>query len=506
MRRTWSELLWGKSATFLYLFIASVVLLFTCLGSREIWTQEHRWADIVYAMLYHHDYLHPRLNGVDYYDKPLLSYWFIVGLAKLFGQLTVWTMRIPSALAGLLAIWSTYSLGTQLKDKRLGLLAGWMLLTTFYFIFWARISSADMLNLAGTMFAVAWYFTKKLQTSFIDYVIFFLILAITALCKGLVGPVVAGLVIFLDLLMNHSWGKHLHFKVLLAMIPAALVYMLPFLISTHTNAGQYNENGLMLVYRENILRYFQPFDHKDPIYAYLIYLPVYLLPWTLFFIPAVISLKSRWKSMSSHSKWLVWSVLLLFLFFTFSGSRRNYYILPVVPFAILLTADWILAGKETLKRNAWAGRMAAVFFVLFFISFDVGQWVYYSGGGMKTFVLQLQEKVGTKPLSEWNIVMLDSESKIRFYLNLPPESKSHDFDGDVRDHQTKESVVKAWPFLQEANKKADTIFISRQEHEKQLQSILTNYTVVESTPIYGERFLADHPNLVIAFIPKKIDK
>ena len=135
MRRTCSELLWGKSARFVWLFIAAVVLLLTCLGSREIWTQEHRWTDIVYAMLYHQDYLHPRLNGVDYYDKPLLSYWFIAGLAKLLGGLSTWNIRLPSALAGLLAVWSIYSLGTTLKDRRLGLLAGWMLLTNFYFIF-----------------------------------------------------------------------------------------------------------------------------------------------------------------------------------------------------------------------------------------------------------------------------------------------------------------------------------------------------------------------------------
>ena len=34
------------------------------------------------------------------------------------------------------------------------------------------------------------------------------------------------------------------------------------------------------------LRYFQPFDHQGPIYTYFIYLPVYLLPWVVFFIPA----------------------------------------------------------------------------------------------------------------------------------------------------------------------------------------------------------------------------
>jgi len=502
MRRTCSEWLWGKSAKFSYLLIASAVMLFAFLGSREIWTQEHRWTDIVYAMLYHHDYLHPRLNGVDYYDKPLLSYWLIAGLAKLVGGLTTWVMRLPSALAGLLAIGSIYHLGTHLKNRHLGLLSGWMLITTFYFIFWARISSADMLNLAGTLFAVAWYFAKKSQTSFLDYVIFFLILAVTALCKGLVGPVVAGLVIFLDVLMNRSWKQHLKLRIFFALIPAAIVYMLPFLASAHVDGNQYGENGLVLVYRENIVRYFQPFDHKGPLYTYFIFLPVYLLPWTLFFIPALITLKSRWKTMSSNSKWMVWSVALLFLFFTLSGSRRNYYVLPIVPFAILFTADWILAGAETLKRNRWAGRMAMTFFVLFFISFDLGQWIYYSGGGMDVFARTLREQTQTiKPWSEWDVVMLDPESKIRFYLNVSPDVKNYSIDGDQRAQQTTKSLLTAWPFLREANRKKNNIFISRRQYEKQLKNILTNYRVIEALPTYGERIFKDYSNLTIAFVP-----
>ncbi len=502
MRRACSEWLWGKSAQFGWLFMASLVLLLTCLGSREIWTQEHRWADIVYAMLYHQDYLHPKLNGTDYYDKPLLSYWLIAGLAKLYGGLTAWVLRLPSALSGLLAVWSIYRLGTSLKDRRLGLLAGWMLLTTFYFIFWARTSSADMLNLAGTLFAVAWYFSKKTQTTVLDYVIFFLILAVTALCKGLVCPVVVCLVILPDLFLTHSWKKHLRLSVLFAMIPAAIVYMLPFWASVYFDGHQYGENGLMLVYRENILRYFQPFDHKDPIYAYFIYLPLYLLPWTVFFIPALIALKSRWKNMSAHSKWIVWSVLLLFLFFTLSGSRRNYYILPVVPFAILLTADWILAGAETLKRNQWAGRMAATFFVLFFMSFDVGQWAYYSGGGMTVFAKQLQTRAEQiKPWSQWQFVMLDPESKIRFYLNLSPEVKNYS-----QPKNTGQPLLTAWPLLRKANQQTDTIFITRKQYENELKTILTNYDILEATPIYGERILDNHSNRVIAFIPKKMRK
>ena len=76
------------------------------LGAREIWTQEHRWADIVSGMFYRHDFLHPYLGETRYYDKPLLSYWLIAIIAAITGDLSTWALRIPSALAGLLAIWS----------------------------------------------------------------------------------------------------------------------------------------------------------------------------------------------------------------------------------------------------------------------------------------------------------------------------------------------------------------------------------------------------------------
>src|SRR5664279_5249984 len=120
--RTWSDLLWGSRAKLIYLLLAAGVLLLTLLGSREIWTQEHRWADIVTGMFYRHDFLHPYLNESDYYDKPLLSYWLIAGFSYITGSVSTWALRLPSALAGLLAIWSIYRIGAHFQNKRMGLL------------------------------------------------------------------------------------------------------------------------------------------------------------------------------------------------------------------------------------------------------------------------------------------------------------------------------------------------------------------------------------------------
>ena len=451
-------------------------------------------------MFYSHDFLHPRLDGNDYYDKPLLSYWLIAGVTALIRDLNTWAMRIPSALAGLLAIGSIYSLGTHLKDKKLGLLAGWMLLTTFYFIFWARTSSADMLNMAGSLLAVAWYFSKKNKITFLNYSVFFLILALTALCKGLVGPIVAIIAILPDALLQNNWKKHLNLRLFAGILPALIIYVLPFWASAHFSTQDYKQNGLYEVYRENIMRYFQPFDHKDPIYTYFLYLPIYLLPWTLFFIPALVSLKSRWRLLSKNSKWIVYSTVLLFLFFTLSGSRRSYYVLPIVPFAILLTADWISSGTLKKSIDQWAGRFAIGFFILFFLNFCVMQPLYYSKNSVHYFsVLLKTEAIKIKPWPTWQFILLDAESKIPFYLHLSPTTKNYDVIGE-REKQTTITLLKTWPILKKLPK--NTIFISRKIYLPFLNNLFKNYKIIQITPDRVNRlFNIDNYNSPVAFIP-----
>jgi len=495
--------LWGDKAKVGYLLFASILLIFSMLGAHEIWTQEHRWAEIVSGMFFRHDFLHPYLGNTDYYDKPLLSYWLIVVFSWLNQGLTEWTLRLPSALAGVLTIWSIYRLGVNIKDRQLGLLSGWMLLTTFYFVFWARTSSADMLNLAGSLFAISWYFEKRNDASFFDYAIFFLILAVTSLCKGLIGAIVPLIAVFIDMLIQKSWKQHLRASLFLAVIPALIVYLMPFMASSYFGSDAFAENGLYLVYRENILRYFKPFDHQGPIYTYFLYLPIYLLPWTIFFIPALFSLKKRWKVMSKDMKWNAWTLFALFLFFTLSGSRRSYYVLPLVPFAILLTADWVSSDKSVNARlSICSAIMIVISFVFLFTALDLMPKWYYGRYGVNKFAEALKSEASQiKPWSTWNVVTLDSESKLQFYLQLPPTAMNYHIKGDVRGNlPTKGQLLLLWPLLK--SKPPNTIYVSRKFYVPVLQKILTNYRVFE-IPYPDKPFSKINDlDVPVAFIPR----
>ena len=498
-----AEFLWGKKAKLSYLLFAAAILLLTMLGGRDIWTQEHRWADIVSGMFFRHDFLHPYLGENDYYDKPLLSYWLIALVVKLTNQLTALTLRIPSALAGVLAVWSIYRIGLRLRGKEAGFLAGWLLLTTVYFIFWARTSSADMLNLAGSLLAVSWYLDHRDRTNFLSYAVFFLIIAATSLCKGLVGAVVPALVVALDMAMRRSWKQHLNIALWLAMIPAVTVYLLPFWASSSVGSDSYGSSGLLLVYRENVLRYFQPFDHKGPLYTYFVYLPVYLLPWTLFFIPALITVRSRWAAMSLDSKWIALSVLVLFLFFTCSGSRRSYYVLPIVPFAILFITDWLQqTSRFFTPRSLSVTLLVGLFFSLAFLSFDILQPFYYSQGETHRFIAAVKrETQKIKPWSEWNVVMLDAEAKVSFYLQLSPAVKNYGIQG-LRKQQTLSSLQAAWPILR--NLDSNALLISRKLYAPLLKTLLVGYRCIEVVPSKYERLIKpDDSNAPVAFIPLK---
>ncbi|HSW71772.1 MAG TPA: glycosyltransferase family 39 protein, partial [Gammaproteobacteria bacterium] len=483
------------------LFIAAALLLFLMLDGRELWTQEHRWADIVSGMFFRHDFFHPLLDSNDYYDKPLLSYWLIALVSFITNQLNLWVLRLPSAFAGLLAVWSIYKLGLRLKDQYFGLLCGWLLTTTFYFIFWSRVSSADMLNLSGSLFAVYWYFEKRESQQWTDYAVFYLILALTSLCKGLVGAVVPVLAILPDLLHEQRFKKYLQWRIIFAGIPALMVYIFPFLISSlSTNDLGHGQNGLYLVYRENILRYFKPFDHKDPVYTYFLYLPIYLLPWSFFFIPALFSLKRRFRSLSWNSKWMAWALFAVFVFFTASGSRRSYYVLPLLPFAVLLTADWLDSNPIKGFKKAWSPWLLPFFFGLLLSYFALFQPLFYAEGGHRYFAEKLQSELNSMQTREtWQFVLLDPETKISFYLHLPPQVKFLGVNGD-RELQTQNSLLEAWPQLRTKSKRV--VFISRKRYKAELLQLLPHYHLLEAQKTLGERlFHLDDSEAAIAFIP-----
>ena len=334
-----------RGGTLLFAATATL-LLFWGLGGRSLWAAEGRWAQITREMLLTGDFFHPTIGGEPYFDKPLLTYWLRAAIFALTGRLNELTVRLPSALAGLAAVWATMKIGSRLWSAGTGRIAGWFLLTMYAFLFWARTGMADAENLAAITLAVAWYWSRRDRLGFSAMLIFYLIAFVGALTKGLTAVAVPICIVLPDMLIERRWRILFGIRHIAAFGLAVLVYLSPFVYASLTRPADYQSSGLALVFQENILRYFRPFDHKGAFYMYLYELPVLLLPWTPLFGVAAFGVFRCRRSLDSHTRWLVWAIVLVFVFFSLSGSRRSYYILPILPLCALLMAVFLVWMRE----------------------------------------------------------------------------------------------------------------------------------------------------------------
>ncbi len=332
-------------ADFLLLSTA-FLLMFWGLGGRSLWGSEGRWAEVVREMLLTKDFFHPTIGGEPYFDKPLLTYWLIAAISAVTGTLNEWVVRAPSAIAGVIAVWATVLLGRRLWSSRVGSIAGWLLLTSYGVLFWSRTAAADTENLAAITLCILWYWSRRDRPNFTTFMVFYLIAFLGALTKGLPAVVIPIVAILPDLVMENRWKNLFRPSHFLALAAGIAIYLAPFIYASSHHPQGYNSSGLALVFQENILRFFRPIDHKGPVYTYLYAVPMLILPWAPLFIAGLTGLIQAWKNIDKKTRWLIIAIALIFLFFTLSGSRRDYYILPITPLCALLIAVFLVHESD----------------------------------------------------------------------------------------------------------------------------------------------------------------
>lgn len=341
----------GAAGVIFWIFAATVLFMF--LGKNALWGSEDRWAEITREMLITGDWLHTAINWKIYFDKPQLSYWFIIPWAKLLGVNEL-AVRIPSAIAALAGLFGTIELARRTADHKTAVLSGWMLLSCYGFIFWGRIASADMANMSAAVLAAAWFYCAEEKPAFWKYLVFYLIAMGGALAKGIPAFAVPVVMLIPHLLHHNRWLRHLKFGNFAAACIGLAVYFTPFYLASVMTPAETllmpdsrMTGGIEMVWHENFVNAFAAPGHSDPFYSYLYNLPRILLPWSLFFAAAAAAAVTGWKQLTENQKELALGTLLVFLMFSCSALRRWYHILPLVPFCCIFTASMIYSeGRE----------------------------------------------------------------------------------------------------------------------------------------------------------------
>ena len=338
----------------LILTVASLLLYFWDLGAIPFYDRgEPREGLVVAEMVSSGNLILPQVNGEYIPYKPPLFHWLGVVAVKLFGRVDEFTLRLPSALLGMLGILLTYWIGARLWGARAGFIAGILLLSN---VQWWIAATNVQVDMALGFFVVAAMFlflllyrapvVRPWQSAGLA-----ILLACATLAKGPLGIVLPSIafVIFLALRRDFAFIKKLDPWRTggLFLLLAGLWYGLAMW-----------QGGAAFILRQIIEENFGTATgeagHPQPLYYFVPVLFSNLSIWGLFLIPMAIS---RWRREPIWERYevtllAVWFAVVLVLF-SFSSGKRAIYILPLYPaFALLFGAWW-----SVVERNAKIDRV-----------------------------------------------------------------------------------------------------------------------------------------------------
>ncbi len=346
------------------LFVFCFALFFVNLGQWDLWNpDEPRYAQVAREMVNGGDWILMHFNGKMYADKPPLFFWLIAFSSYLWGGLTSFSIRFPSAVFGTLTVLLTFFLAKRLYSHRTGFISGLVLATSAEF---AYLSTRANIDATLTFFTTAslfcffkWYKNtaphpsplpvgereeltgnRVLKGSKRPLIIygFYIGMALATLAKGPVGFILPLLVSLAYLIIQKDWNGIKRMKLIQGMILFIIIVLAWYLPALLKGGKEYFNETIML---HTVDRFAKGSSHIRPFYYYLYNFPADFLPW-IFFLPAAIAYGFSGGRAGIKREFLflfVWFAV-IFIFFSFSKGKRGLYLLPLFPAVSLIVGKW----------------------------------------------------------------------------------------------------------------------------------------------------------------------
>lgn len=334
--------------------ILAVVSLpyFVNLGESSIWnTNEAFYAETPREMLVTGDYLAPMFNYEIRAQKPPLTYWAILASYRLFG-VNEFAVRFPGALAALGVLLFSYGMARLLFGSRAALMAALIAATTPRIFILARRLPIDILLLfflSGTLFFLIRAIHKRELRCWILAYVF---ASLGFLTKGPIALAIPAGTCLLWKLSSRRL-KISEMRPLMGML-ILIVIALPWYILIYTIHGWTYIAPFFL--RDNLSRF--AVESMGPARGLFYYFSAFaadFFPWSLLFLFALFLIWKQRKVLHplknlSFGFPLIWCVL-IFLIFSLSKNKQEYYIAPMYPAAAVFLSGAAAAGMRTGRKE-----------------------------------------------------------------------------------------------------------------------------------------------------------
>jgi 4-amino-4-deoxy-L-arabinose transferase-like glycosyltransferase len=322
------------SRSLLLLFAVFSISTLSTLGLRPLYkADESRYAEIPREMVARGDWLTPRLNDLKYFEKPPLQYWATAAFFSVFGERD-WAARLWTALTAIAGVFLVFFSGKRLFSPQAGALGAAVLAGCPLYAMLGQINTLDM---ALAFFLSAAIFAFALGR----YYLFWAACALAVLSKGLIGIVLPAGAIFFYVVLKRDWRLLAKMKIFSGSL-LFLAICAPWFVAVSLANPEFAHFFF-------VQEHFQRFTTKmhgryQPMWFFLPILFFGIAPWILPFAGMLKSIfRKREKTdpaFDPASFLWIW-IVLVFVFFSVSGSKLPSYILPVFPALALLIGRYL---------------------------------------------------------------------------------------------------------------------------------------------------------------------
>ncbi len=341
------------------LLIPAVALLILGLGANTVWdANEAFYADTPRQMVLSGDYVNPVFNGEARMNKPVLSYWVVAGLYNVFG-LSLTVERFGIALGALGILLAAYLCGRAVRSPLTGWIAVLIVVTAPRFVMFSRRIFIDIwvtmfMGLSIGCFLLAEAFPQR-RRSWLG--LMYAAIGLGVLTKGPVALVFPVATIGAWLLLERRLSDIKR----LWIVPGALIVLA---INAPWWGAIYAQHGWEPLQAfwigENFGRYTEPMQPGERnVWFYVPVLISDLFPWSIFVVAGIATgaaaLWSRVRNadaarldadsgIPAFKRFLMIWIVLLVGVFSFSETKQDLYVFPIIPALAALAADAIVIG------------------------------------------------------------------------------------------------------------------------------------------------------------------
>jgi len=350
------------------LMILSMVILFTKLGSYPLQMQwEPNYGQVVREMVWGEgDAITPTCKvGSDegakpgtFWSKPIMIFWLAYPFYSLFGD-SEWSARTPIALVGLFGIFMTVWFMSRLYNRRAGLLAGLLLITSPTYFLISRAYMVDVPFVVTMWVAIGFLLLGEKEGRAKWYYLFYAFMGLSSLAKGLTPLIIVGGNIIAYCLITMDWAIFKRMKI----FKGAIIYLA---VAAPWYTYMTSKYGMFYVKKffwdHHFERALGNIDKPDDTFEmFVLYFSIGVLPWITFLPQAIMTLVPWRKNTGKEHRtelFFLAGFLFAFTFFSVISTKFPHYIFPAVPYVAMLIAIFL----DRLLDDNKAGNISRLIF------------------------------------------------------------------------------------------------------------------------------------------------